>query len=107
MSTLRMSALTKARRGQTTFEEVLRVTASDDTGVAAVEYTVTREASAMKKSSAKKRNKFVTTRPKRARGGKSWSFDVPLSLGLNLISITAVDRLGNRSERYQVRMLRY
>jgi type IV pilus assembly protein PilB len=32
MSSLRASALTKARRGQTTFEEALRVTASDDTG---------------------------------------------------------------------------
>ena len=85
--------------------------ATDDTGVGKVEYTVAREVSATrkhgKKQSGKKRKKFIVSRVKLAKGDTNWHFNVPLSMGLNLISITATDKLGNVSEPYRIRMLRY
>lgn len=83
--------------------------ATDDTGVAKVEYTVTREVRKPGKSAKAKgdKKKFVTSRVRLAKGGKNWSFEVPLTVGLNLISITATDKLGNVSEPYRIRMLRY
>jgi hypothetical protein len=82
-------------------------TAADDTGVAKVEYTVAREVSASKRHGNKRGKKLVTSRTKLAKGSASWNFKVPLSMGLNLISIVATDQLGNQSEPYQVRVLRY
>jgi hypothetical protein len=81
--------------------------ATDDTGIEKVEYTVTREVSASKRNAHKRGKRFVTTRPKIAKGSESWNFQIPLSMGLNLISITATDKLGNVSPPYQVRVLRY
>ncbi len=77
--------------------------ALDDTGVQCVRYTVSRERS-IKKNKAKK---WIVSRPRRAEGSRNWNFEVPLSMGLNLISITATDKLGNVSEPYKIRMLRY
>jgi hypothetical protein len=82
-------------------------TAFDDTGIAKVEYTVAREVSAQKKGGKRAKKKFVVSREKRAKGDRNWSFKVPLSMGLNLISIVATDKLGNESEPYKIRMLRY
>lgn len=84
---------------------------TDDTGVEKVEFTVAREIAASRKgaskASKKKPRKFVVSRPRPAKGASQWSFKVPLSVGLNLISIVATDRLGNTSEPYKIRMLRY
>lgn len=86
-------------------------TATDETGVEKVEYTVAREASATKRAGGKKDRgrpkRMVVSRIKRARGDVNWNFQVPLGMGLNLISIVATDRLGHESEPYQIRMLRY
>jgi len=84
--------------------------ALDDTGIEKVEYTVAREVSSSDKRKGKKKKKpkkWVVTRVKKAKGDNAWSFKVPLALGLNLISIVATDKLGNQSEPYKVRMLRY
>lgn len=86
---------------------VVAGTAADDTGVAKVEYTVAREVSASKRHGNKRGKKLVVSRTKLAKGGESWNFKVPLSMGLNLISIVATDELGNQSEPYKVRILRY
>jgi hypothetical protein len=81
--------------------------ATDDTGVASVEYTVAREASARGKKPQKRGKRLIVSRVQMANGSKNWSFKVPLSMGLNLVSVVATDKLGNKSEPYRVRMLRY
>ncbi len=81
--------------------------ATDDTGIDKVEYTVAHEVSAAKRAAHKRGKRFITSRVKLARGEANWNFKVPLTMGLNLISITATDKLGNVSEAYKVRILRY
>ncbi|MDD5201177.1 MAG: hypothetical protein PHC88_15405 [Terrimicrobiaceae bacterium] len=73
--------------------------AEDPTGVARVEYSVKSE----KQPAGKSRSIPVRL----AKGSTNWSFKVPLTLGRNRISITATDRLGNRSDPVQLIVLRY
>lgn len=83
---------------------VIRGTAIDDTGIAKVEYTVSRDG---KKRSAEKRKAARKLVPRLAKGDRNWSFRVPLALGLNRIAVTATDRLGNVSEPLVLVILRY
>jgi hypothetical protein len=102
----------KARDFVTTKDRVeVSGLATDDTGVAKVEYTVSREVSATKRGGKhglkKNPKRFVVSPARRSKGEAQWSFKVPLSIGLNLISIVATDKLGNESEPFKIRMLRY
>jgi hypothetical protein len=85
---------------------VLKGTAQDATGIAKIEYSVTRSIS-KKKQGASRRVMRVTTPVKLAKGDKVWSFRVPLAMGLNAVTITATDKLGNVSEPLKVLVLRY
>lgn len=85
---------------------VLRGTAQDATGIAKIEYSVTRSVQ-KKKQGTGRRIVRVTTPVKLAKGDKVWSFRVPLAMGLNAITITATDKLGNVSEPLKVLVLRY
>ncbi len=76
--------------------------AIDDTGVARVEYTV----AVQDKTTAATRANFKPA-PKLARGDRRWSFKVPLRLGINRISVTATDKLGNGSEPLILTIRRY
>jgi len=82
----------------------IRGTAEDDTGIAKVEYTVQRDAKSRGKT--RKKGKKVTFH-KLAKGDKFWRFEVPLVMGINRISVTATDKLGNVSEPLVLRILRY
>jgi hypothetical protein len=95
----------RTRREQVTQARVARIAgrAIDDTGIASVEYTVTPLGEAR---GAKKRKRAVRG-PRRAKGDRNWSFDVPLALGRNRISIVATDKLGNISEPIVFTMIRW
>lgn len=104
---LRLSSPRKRRDFVTTDNFViLKGTAQDETGIAKVEYSVTRIVR-NRKHGMKRRIVRMTTPVKLAKGDRVWSFRVPLAMGRNLITITATDKLGNVSEPLQVVMLRY
>jgi hypothetical protein len=104
---LRLSSPRKRRDFVTTDNfVVLKGTAQDETGIAKVEYSVTRIVR-KRKHGMKRRIVRMTTPVKLAKGDRVWSFRVPLSMGRNLVTITATDKLGNVSEPLQVVMLRY
>ena len=85
---------------------VLKGTAQDATGIAKIEYSVTRSIQ-KKKQGTGRRIVRVTTPAKLAKGDQVWSFRVPLAMGLNAVKITATDKLGNVSEPLKVLVLRY
>lgn len=95
----------RTRREQVTQARVARIAgrAIDETGIASVEYTVTPLGEAR---GAKKRKRAVRG-PRLAKGDRNWSFDVPLALGRNRISIVATDKLGNVSKPIVFTMIRW
>jgi hypothetical protein len=105
---LRLTSPRKRRDFVTTENFVeLKGTAQDATGIAKVEYSVTRSIQKKKKKGTGRRIVRVTTPVQLAKGDSVWSFRVPLAMGLNTITITATDKLGNVSEPLKVLMLRY
>lgn len=94
------------RHEQVTQARVARIAgrAIDDTGIESVEYTVTPLGPV---DGAKKKRTRVTRGPRLAKGDRNWSFDVPLAMGRNRISIVATDKLGNVSEPIEFTMIRW
>lgn len=75
--------------------------AIDETGVSEVKYAVAVQDKTGKSRALK--NRIV----RKAKGDKRWSFTVPLVTGVNRITVTATDKLGNVSEPLILAIRRY
>ncbi len=84
-------------------------TATDATGVDRVEYRVTARGQTKKRKNGKKRRRAhrVITGTVDVAADGTWSFQAPLLMGRNLISVLAVDQLENASPATQFTVIRW